>query len=195
MKVLLVYEGIHEGGGALKALVELILEQEIETKEQRVSESPRRIQPGKGGRLFRKAVALTLDAEALGMDGVVFLTDYDKDNVGPDRIEQLARAQSHHGVASNIRRAFGVPIKTFDAWMTADEVAMSKVLDEPVDCTPSPEKIPDPKSKAQQIVADRMALRDFYCEVASRMNVETLRDRCPKGFGPFLERLRAWTKS
>lgn len=193
MKVLLVYEGIHEGGGALKALVESILGQSIVPLEKRASELPRVIQHGKGGRLFKKAVAWVREAENLELDGVVFLTDFDKDNVGPDRIAQLSEAQADRSVAANIQRAFGVPIKSFDAWMVADEVAMKEVLGEAVNRTPDPETITDPKATAREIVGDRMALRDFYRDVASQVNLEALKSRCPKGFGPFYDRLILWT--
>lgn len=192
MKVLLVYEGIHEGGGALKALVESILERKIETEEERASGHPRLIQKGKGGKLFKKAIAWVREAQKRRVDGVVFLTDYDKANVGPDRVSQLTEAQLNQEFAPSIRRAFGVPVKSFDAWMIADEAAMTQVLVTPVNRTPAPETISDPKNAAREIVGERMSLRDFYRDVAACVRLEELKSRCPVGFGPFYERLKSW---
>lgn len=194
MKVLLVYEGIHEGGGALKALVESILERTIDTEEARASELPRLIQPGKGGKLFKKAIAWVREAQKRRVDGVVFLTDYDKANVGLDRVAQLTEAQLNQEFATNIRRAFGVPVNSFDAWMIADEAAMSRVLNITVDRTRAPEIISDPKAAALKIVGEKMSLRDFYRDVASRVRLDELKSRCPRGFAPFYERLRSWVE-
>jgi hypothetical protein len=78
--------------------------------------------------------------------------------------------------------------------MLADQQAMTKALGgPPIDQTKAPEQLRDPKGVARKIVDGRMSLREFYRKVAEHADVQRLAERCPKGFAPFAERLRAWT--
>ncbi|MDX1967877.1 MAG: DUF4276 family protein [Planctomycetaceae bacterium] len=190
MKVLICCEGAHEKSGALQTLIEKLLGRAIDAEY----DPPTRLvqQAGKGGKLFKKALGYALAAERRGCDGVVFLVDHDDGPDGNDRVKQLTRAQEHLALAATVKRAFGVPVVTFDAWMIADEVAMSKALGMTVDRSPDPEEIADAKSFARAIVGERKALREFYREVAAHADPKVLQDRCPKGFRPFAERLSRW---
>ncbi len=144
MKVLICCEGAHEKSGALQTLIEKVLGRAIDADY----DPPTRLlqQAGKGGKLFKKALGYALAAERRGCDGVVFLVDHDDGPDGKDRVEQLVRAQDYLSLAVAVKRAFGVPVVTFDAWMVADEVAMSKALGTTVDRSPDPEDIADAKS-------------------------------------------------
>lgn len=42
-------------------------------------------------------------------------------------------------------RALGMAIRSFDAWMLADDGVLTLVLGKPIDTQPSPEKNRDPK--------------------------------------------------
>jgi hypothetical protein len=86
----------------------------------------------------------------------------------------------------------GVAICTFDAWMLADEQALRIALATAVQRQKSPEMIKDPKRICQALRnQSRFAgLPDLYAAVADAIDVETLIDRCPKGFAPFAQRAR-----
>jgi hypothetical protein len=108
------------------------------------------------------------------------------------RSQQIADAQDSEEV-SRLPRGMGVAIKTFDAWMLADEKALSDVLGCVIARQPDPETIRDPKQVCANLLADSenpMAQSDMYAKIAHRLDVAVLVSRCPSGFGPFAERVR-----
>ena len=94
---------------------------------------------------------------------------------------------------SHLPRAMGVAIKMFDAWMLADEKALTEVLGCTVARQHDPETISQPKKVCGRLLesgTNRMAQREMYAEVALRLDIEVLTKRCPRGFKPFAERVR-----
>ena len=87
----------------------------------------------------------------------------------------------------------GVAVKMFDAWMLADEKALTEVLGCHVRKQRDPETIRKPKKDCARLLesgVNQMAQREMYAEVALRLDIEILTKRCPKGFKPFAERVR-----
>src|SRR6266516_3878374 len=145
MKVLLVSEGNHELGGALETLVGRLKPREAMYESKKVSDRELRVHAGKGPGYFKKALRCVLYAEEHKFDAVILLIDQDND---PSRRRQIADAQVHVSL-TELPRALGVAVRTFDAWMLADEKALMTVLGVPVQRQPDPESIKDPKQVCQ----------------------------------------------
>ena len=203
MKVLVVAEGTHELGdgrteGALCRLVRRLLPESdgpiefvtrfVDSREVE-TQALRRIGRGKGHRYTKRAVRWVRRAQQLGCDAIVLLADQDDE---PERHAALAAAQAA-SVFPGIRRAFGVPVRAFDAWIFADEAAVGTVLGYDVDRHPDPEGESDPKGVCRKLrdgSGSSLPLREVYAEVADRADLDRLRGRCPRGFAPFAERVR-----
>jgi len=194
MKVLLVSEGKHELGsdeteGALAILVRRLIDRHVEFEQEKVSNSKVRvhIRHGKQDGYTKRALAWVRYAEREGFEAMVLVIDQDNQ---PDRVRQFAEAQQVDSIP--LRRALGVAIRTFDAWMLADEQALSGVLEYTVPTQPAPETITDPKDVCARLRDGSdygMSLTEMYSAVAQRTDLEALRTRCPNGFAPFADRV------
>jgi hypothetical protein len=188
MKVLLVGEGIHEESGALQAIVERLAGRELDCDFARVQSANIHTHHGKTTGMQKKAIRWMLDARKRGYDAVVFLIDEDGDR---NRIYQIECAQENQ--TSNIGRAVGVAVRTFDAWMLADEKALTSVLCRTVDRPPEPERIRNPKQECGALLLNsslNLAQRQFYAAIAKLIDLDRLAERCPIGFGPFASRVK-----
>ena len=189
IKVLLVGDGKHEGSGALAALVQQVLAPEITFDCEKMSRNQIHAHHGKGQGFFKRAVRWMIEARRRGCyDALILLVDEDHQR---ERVREIADAQeSKLGIK---RRALGVAIHTFDAWMLADEQCLTQILERPIQRQPDPETIPDPKavcSSLRDASPSRAPAAALYADLASRLNIETLKKRCPKGFAPFAQRVR-----
>ncbi|HET6251290.1 MAG TPA: hypothetical protein VFE47_26640 [Tepidisphaeraceae bacterium] len=145
-----------------------------------------RVIPGRGGKLFKRAMRCLRYAADNGFGALVFVIDQDDE---PERREPLDRAQEYDGVA--IGRAFGLAVRTFDAWMIADEQALSKILGRIIQRQPSPEAISDAKSHCKSLLGSAaLGLTDLYKAIADEAIIERIEERCPIGFAPFAARVR-----
>ena len=197
VKVLLVAEGAHERSGALENLVRRLGGKDASFTPARASDASVRGVHGEGpkGRGHTKrALAWLRKAWEENYDALIYLID---DDEGADkRNEQIREAQEFREPdvpASYLPRAMGVAIKMFDAWMLADEKALTEVLGCRVRKQRDPETIRKPKKDRARLLksgANQMAQRDMYAEVALRLDVEILTSRCPKGFKPFAGHVR-----
>lgn len=190
MKALLVSEGKHESAGALQALVQRIAPKITSCTWMDVKCEEIHTHRGKGQGFFKRAVRWILEAKKRGFDVLVMVIDRDRN---PERIGEIANAQVENRITAGIPRALGIAIRTFDAWMLADEGALSSILAVRVDRQRSPEEIADPKAICAALLVESdcgLWQRDMYAEVAKRIDLAQLEQRCPKGFGPFAERLR-----
>lgn len=190
MKVLLVCEGKHEASGALQNLVYRLMNRKFEITTDRVSRSDIHTHRGKGKGFFKRGVRWILEAEKRGFDALILVIDEDGCS---QRVREIAKAQENTLAA--IPRALGVAIRTFDAWMLADESALTCVLGFQVNRQRNPETIPDPKAVCRRLLKKRddgltMKLREMYAAVCDAANLDTLQSRCPKGFAPFAERVK-----
>ncbi len=196
MRILIVSEGVHELGddcldGALVTLSRRLLGQNVIVNRERVR-SPRvrqHTQPGRGGRYKKRALGWIRLAEREDYDAIILVIDQDGDE---ERKQQFDRAQEDRRLS--LPRALGVAIKTFDAWMLADEQALSEVLETHIDPLPNPESEGDPKGKCESLrngARSHLSPRDMYAAIAERTAMEKLEYRCPNGFAPFARRVRA----
>jgi hypothetical protein len=191
MKILLVSEGKHEiqtGGerGALQVLVERLLECECEIETRKVSDPAIIREVGKGDGMFKRAVAWMRFAMNHDFDAIVLVIDEDGFR---DRLKQIDDAQVT--TVFEIPRALGVAIRSFDAWILADEVAMASALGAPVNRQPDMESIRDPKEVCRSLCERHMSLSAFYSLVLTAVNITDLETRCAKGFAPFATRVRS----
>ncbi len=195
MKVLIVAEGKHERSGSLETLVRRLLSCDLHSD---VDDIHRRLSPlhGIGGFDYcKRALQWVQEAQKRGYDAVVLLLDEDG---YPDRTKGVNQAQVRLSKTTMLPRALGVAVCTFDAWMLADEKALSEVLNRIVSCQPSPEGISDPKSVCQ-LLRDgspecELGLAEMYNLVAEKTRLDILDQRCPFGFKPFAERVRSLAK-
>ena len=130
-----------------------------------------------------------LHAKELGYDAIVLVID--QDNV-LKRVQEITDAQNDQRVT--LRRALGVAIRTFDAWMLADERALTRVLGYAVSTQRSPEEMSDAKGVCAQLLSNSsttMSQSEFYASVARDTDISTLERRCAMGFAPFAQRVRS----
>ena len=190
MRVLLVSEGKHEESGALEALVRRAVPKIAQCAFARVSDRRVEIQPGKGGGLYKRILQWVLEARRSRFDALILVIDEDGYK---DRIRQLDQAQAEVTRTFHFPRAIGIAIRSFDAWMLADEKALSDSLACSIQRQASPEDNRDPKADCQSLrdsSPTEISLRDFYAKVSLCVDLQCLSDRCPKGFGAFIARLR-----
>ena len=196
MKILVVSEGSHELGddhlqGALVVLSSRLLHENATFVREKVSSRRVRvhIQPGKGGGYEKRALGWIHLAEREGYDALMHVIDQDG-----QRVRELEFDRAQHNSSLVFPRALGVAIKTFDAWMLADEQALSTVLRTHIATQPAPESEADPKKECEHLrnAADsRLGLTEMYAEIAKVTDVEKLESRCPNGFAPFARRVRS----
>lgn len=191
MKVLIVSEGFHELHGALPALVKRLVDSRVTLETRKVSDPCVRVhlRPGRNAKFKKRALAWLRFAERNGHDAIALVIDEDGDS---QRQRDLDAAQDDEHW--RLPRAFGVAIRTFDAWILADEQALTNVLGYQVDTQPSPESIHEPKSACENLLErgpSSIPQREMYGRVAQSVNLDLLVERCPRGFAPFAERVRA----
>jgi hypothetical protein len=188
MKVLLISEGKHELEGSLRTLVQRIAHGLDEIEQVKVTHPALRTHGGTGHGYFKKAVRCMLYAQEQAYEAVVLVIDQDDE---PERRRELSKAQDH--TLATIRRALGVAIRTFDAWMLADEKALSQVLGTTIQRQPDPETIADGKSICRELLSSserQLSQTEMYAELAEVIRLDELERRCPDGFGVFAERVR-----
>ena len=189
MKVLIVAEGKHEGSGALENFVRRLGGDDAVYEFDRTAKDTIHVHRGKRDGFFKRSIRWVLEAQKRGFDALVFLIDEDGQH---ERIAQVAKAQE--STLSSLRRALGVAVRTFDAWMLADETALASVLGHPVDRQPDPETIRDPKQVCAGLLEtgqSPLGQAEMYARVAQEANIEVIEERCPRGFAPFASRARA----
>jgi len=194
MRVLVVSEGEHEQGGALENLLRRLGGREAQFVFDRVRRDDIHAHHGKGPGYVKRALRWLKEAKRREMDALILLVDQDKPEYR--RSEQVREAQGYCNPkvpAFNLPRAMGVAVKMFDAWMLADEKALTDVLGYAVTRQREPETIDQPKTVCGKLLEDsanEMAQREMYAEVALRLDIGTLTSRCSKGFKPFAEHVR-----
>jgi len=190
VKVLIVSEGKHEGSGALQNLVRRVAAaHDLDMTYDRVSRSDIHAFHGSGQGFYKKALRWLFEAARHGHDALVLLIDEDGRS---ERVQQIDEAQRAEKPA--LPRALGVAIRTFDAWMLADETALSEVLGCDVQQQRDPERESNPKGVCRSLLESYsrpMSQSDMYAAVADRVSIDRLAERCPSGFAPFAERVRA----
>jgi len=188
MRILVVSEGKHEQTGALENLLKRLGEHHHLFEHDRMANTDiPRVHKGKG--YFKKALRWVLEAEKNGYDALIFLIDEDGIK---KRVQEIRQAQDHN-LLSFLPRAMGVAIRMFDAWMLADEKALTEVLGYNVNRQPNPEAIPNPKKVCAELLADnqiQISQSEMYARVSSKINIDILFDRCQSGFRPFATRVR-----
>ena len=188
MKILLVAEGASELEGALLSLVVRLGLEGHEIEQDRVSQRTIHAHHGKGKGYFKRAVRWMLEADRAGYDAIILVIDQDDQ---PQRSRELEQAQDFG--ECQIRRAFGVAIRSFDAWILADESALTAVLECTVSRQSDPEKHTDPKSVCRALFEDsdsQLRPAEMYAAVAAAADLAVLETRCAKGFAPFADRVR-----
>ena len=188
MRALLVSEGKHEEGGALETLVCRVATVPLELTFRRSNDSRIRTHRGKGAGMFKRALAWMREAQRKGCDAIILVIDEDGHR---DRRGQFDEAQDSEYFS--VKRALGIAVRTFDAWMIADEKALSTVIGANVDRQSDPERNTAPKETCAGILTAHdspMSQTEFYAGLAEVIDIDLLEDRCPKGFAPFAARLR-----
>ncbi|MBN2133476.1 MAG: DUF4276 family protein [Sedimentisphaerales bacterium] len=182
----MVAEGKHERGGALENFLKRLGGDTATFEFDRACNKEIHTFHGKGPGHFKRAVRWLREAENRGFDALVFLIDEDGQR---ERIAQIGEAQDSS--LSQLSRAMGVAIRTFDAWLLADEGTLTKVLGYQVNKQPDPERIRGPKAICADLLTcspNRMTQTEMYARVANQIDITVLSARCPSGFAPFAAR-------
>jgi hypothetical protein len=189
MKILLVSEGPSELNGALQNLIVRLGVKGDDIEVARVSQRDIHAHHGRGKGYFKRAVRWMLEAQKRGFDAIILVIDQDG---LPERTREINDAQEYGG--TSVYRALGVAIRTFDAWMLADEKALTTILGMAVSRQPEPESTVDPKGICGgllQTSACSLRQTEMYAAIAEVVDIAVLEKRCPKGFAPFAQRVRA----
>ena len=192
MRVLLIGEGPSELSGALRAFISRLGLSDYEIEQDRMSRRDIHAHHGKGKGYLKRAIRWMLEAQRREYDAVVLLVDQDDHK---ERVTEIDDAQESD--LATIRRALGVAIRTFDAWMLADEHALTTVLEYQVSRQQNPENVTDPKRLCTELLEDSslaIGAAEAYGAIASVADVGVLEERCPKGFAPFANRVRELSK-
>jgi hypothetical protein len=190
MRVLVVGEGKHEEA-ALRILVSRTNTKISDCDFDQISSPAVQTHRGKGEGFFKRAVAWVRAAQRRGYEALVLLIDEDGKS---ERRKQVDDAQAEMDVTASFPRAMGIAIRSFDAWMLADEKALSQVLGSTINKQPDPEANTDPKSTCATLLdGSRRSLTqsEMYRGIAACVQLDQLEQHCPKGFGVFAARLRA----
>jgi len=191
MKLLVVSEGKHEldadsETGALVELLRRMIPTEFSCERRKVSD--RVVQQvalqGKSANYEKRLLQWLRYAEREGFDGLALVVDEDGET---GRRKGIKNAQSQMALTS-LPRAFGLAVRSFDAWMLADEKALSDVLGKKIDRSKNPEKISDPKRECKTLLdtCDNLfSQTDFYAQIAKSADLDCIAKRCPQGFVPF----------
>ncbi len=188
MRVLVVAEGEHELHGALRNLIEKLGGEGSTFDYDYVSSDKIHTYHGTGNGYFKRALGWLKEAEKRGVDALILLIDEDGER---DRIKPIQDAQDY--LLSQFPRAMGVAIRTFDAWMLADEKALTEVLDYNINKQADPETIRNPKQMCEELLTNshiQIPQREMYARVSSKINIDILCDRCQSGFKPFATYVR-----
>jgi len=188
MRVLVVAEGKHELDGALTNLLEKLGGEGSTFDCDRVSNPKIHAVHGTGKGYLKRALRWLKEAEKKDVDALILLIDEDGRS---ERVKQIRCAQGSY--ISRLPRAMGVAIRTFDAWMLADEQALTKVLGYRTNRQADPETIRNPKQVCATFIAKSqkgMSQSQMYARVSREINIDVLCDRCQSGFRPFATRVR-----
>jgi hypothetical protein len=188
VKVLIVSEGKHERAGAIQTLVARLAVKGLDLVDERVSVRDIHAHHGKGQGYYKKALRWLFEAARRGHDALILVVDEDGRS---ERVTQIDEAQDAE--VPPLPRAFGVAIRTFDAWMLADEQALTEVLELEVQRQSDPEGERHPKRACEKLLESSsrgLSQSEMYAGVADRLSVERLSERCPRGFAPFASRVR-----
>lgn len=188
MRVLVVAEGKHELHGALRNLLEKLGGKGSTFDYDQVSNNTIHSFHGKGKGYFKRALRWLIEAEKRGANALILLIDEDGIR---ERVGQIQEAQD--SLLSQLPRAMGVAIRMFDAWMLADERALTEVLGDNINRQSNPETIRNPKQVCAKLLEDsqiQISQREMYARVSSKINIGILCDRCKSGFKPFATYVR-----
>ena len=144
-----------------------------------------------------------VEARISGCSAVVVVVDRD-DSAPGLRLTALMAGRTHaerEGEALASKTALGVAVVTVEAWLLADETALNAALDPrpPAVTTPSPEQLDGaarsekhPKTQLRSLIdRGRREVSWPYDEIAERVRLDVLVNRCPVGFAPFAAEVRA----
>lgn len=167
----------------------LIDDQGLQVECRKVSDRSVRAIHGRGSGYHKRVLGWLRYAVREGFDALVLVIDHDGDD---DRLRQFDTAQDDVRL-TELPRALGVAIRTFDAWMLADEAALTVVLGNPIDRQPDPERIKDPKQRCAELrdASDcGLGMAAMYAAIATQADHEVMEVRCPRGFVSFAKRTR-----
>ena len=206
MKVLVVGEGPHDQA-VLPALVRKLCPQVEPAEFCRWTDVSRFGHGARKGLAGKVLAAILISHQRRGYEGTVCVVDRDGDDTRAAALEQgrlagLALVDSAH------RAACGVAVESIEAWTLGAREALAEELSLPVErlhrsypagvhveqlkeSSGKPEH--RPKTLLGQLcqLANQTDCGDLRRSVAERVDPETLRTACPKGFAPFAESLRS----
>ncbi|NNM88981.1 MAG: DUF4276 family protein [Phycisphaerae bacterium] len=173
----------------METLLRRLTGPKLEMKLDRLANNNIHLHHGRGQGYYKKAVRWLLEAEKRGCAALILLVDNDR---SPGRSAEIDRAQSQIEI-STIPRAMAVAVEAFDAWIFADEKALSKAVGHAVQTQPHPEKVDHPKKHLETLLQqlDRSPSAELYSQVAQMIDLSVLEKRCPRGFAGFAQRVRA----
>lgn len=142
-----------------------------------------------GGGYPGKLKASIVLAEERGLDGVIFVLDRDREK---NRLVELKAGREE--LKGTMPSAIGVCIETLEAWLLADHQSVADTLGIETKHVPAkPEGLAGEKGTASHpkdvlehlIEIAPAGAKDVYNELARVADLQTIAQKCPKGFGEF----------
>jgi hypothetical protein len=132
----------------------------------------------------------------------VILVDRDGKRVGGDRLTKLREGRRTAASEVPTCAAVGVAIETIEAWLLADEGAMTEVIGVNIARQPDPETLDGAKGtprhpkavlEACMTPAKARGLRaaDIKRRIAEAADLKVVEARCSAGFGRFAQEVRS----
>jgi hypothetical protein len=204
MKILVYGEGPQDVGrgedeyvGVVRTLVERLITECPDSSDEKITFRGRRLGRLHGGKGFKRKARIAInEARRQGYDCVVIVIDRDGRRQKNGRLQALNDGRDEALRTAYFPTAIGVAIETMEAWLLADERALSECLGRAVDKQPSPEKLSGKKGTPEHPKTRLNTLIDgddgkLKQRIAEQVDLPTIERRCPKGFKPFADEIRA----
>ena len=140
---------------------------------------------------YKKAKRAIWQAQREGYHAAVIVVDRDREATQKKNVP-LRKARDEMFAAGFPPCATGVAVEAFDAWMIVDGRAVQEAGGDGTNCHGSPEGLDGkegsgrhPKDWAGKLLGGHAGLGAKYAIIASKVDLELLRECCPKGFAPF----------
>jgi hypothetical protein len=142
-----------------------------------------------GTGLPQKAHVAIKEAHREGFDGVVILLDRDGKRVGGDRLSKLREGRRAAAMEVPTAAVVGIAIETIEAWLLADESAMSRAIGVSIPRQPDPETLDGAKGTPRhpkvvlaaclaQARVKEMRSADIKRRIAEEADLQILEARC-----------------
>jgi hypothetical protein len=137
-----------------------------------------------------KATAAIHEADRMGFDAAVIVVDRDGNGTNGTKRKKLDDGRLDARNTTALPAAIGVAVETMDAWLLADERALTAAMGVSVARQPNPETLTGkpgtvnhPKTKLDRLIVQPTT--QLKTQIAGEADLDLVAKRCPAGFAAF----------